>query len=220
MSASNIKHKFAGKTIVLTGAGSGLGRSVCRELVSAGALVHALDIDGGRLRELSEMSGLPGRVTVHEVDVADVAGMSRVIGGIIEEAGAIDFLFNNAGVTLIGESHTIAFEKNKRVLDINLLGLIHGTHLIYPQIEQPAGGHDAEIRKHLGKLENAVWIIDFEDDRVAFDPEKIRGEFRALAVATGDDALGGFAGKVHLRFLSGYLIATSNPTSKRGMRII
>lgn len=141
MSASRFIHTFAGRTIVLTGAGSGLGRAICRELAAAGAQVHALDVDGGRLRELSDWTGLSGRVTAHEVDVADAAAMSRVMAGIIAEAGGIDFLFNNAGVTLIGESHTIAFEKNKRLLDINLLGLIHGTHLIYPQMVKQGKGH-------------------------------------------------------------------------------
>jgi len=141
MSARRFSHTFADKTVILTGAGSGLGKAICRELAAAGALVHALDIDGVRLREPSNWTDLPGRVVAHQVDVADAAAMTRVIGEIIAGAGKIDFLFNNAGVTLIGESHTIAFEKNKRLLDINLLGLIHGTHLIYPQMVRQGRGH-------------------------------------------------------------------------------
>jgi len=141
MSDNPFSRVFAGKKVILTGAASGLGKAMCHELATAGARVHALDIDGEGLLELSGWSDCPCRVTCHQVDVANAEMMSQVIGKIIAAEGEIDFLFNNAGVTLIGESHTIAFDKNKRLLDINLLGLIHGTHLVYPKMVQRGVGH-------------------------------------------------------------------------------
>lgn len=141
MNSHRFSRHFAAKTVILTGAGSGLGMAICRELAASGAIVHALDINQDGLGVVTGWSDLPGRVSGHQVDVSDAESMARVIGEIIAHEGKIDFLFNNAGVTLIGESHTIGFEKNKRLLDINLMGVIRGTHLIYPQMVRQGNGH-------------------------------------------------------------------------------
>jgi NADP-dependent 3-hydroxy acid dehydrogenase YdfG len=133
------RNHSAGRTAVVTGAASGIGRELALQLAAAGARVHALDIDGPRLATLSEASGIA--ITTAELDVADAEACARVFGGIIDATDGIDFLFNNAGITLLGKSHAIPFAQTRRLLEINLLGVIHGIQFVYPEMLRRRSGH-------------------------------------------------------------------------------
>lgn len=131
---------FGKRTAIVTGAASGIGRSLCGLLSAAGATVHALDSNDEGLLSLAKRCSGPGAIHVATLDVRDREAYTRVIEGILKVSGSIDFLFNNAGVTQIGEAQNIPFERWKWVLDINLMGVINGTHLIYPIMIAQGGG--------------------------------------------------------------------------------
>lgn len=131
---------FGKRTAIVTGAASGIGRAMCRLLAASGATVHALDSnDEGLLSLVKDDSG-PGEIHAATLDVRDRDGYARVIGDVLKSSGAIDFLFNNAGVTQLGEAQNIPFERWKWVLDINLMGVINGTQLVYPIMIAQGGG--------------------------------------------------------------------------------
>jgi NADP-dependent 3-hydroxy acid dehydrogenase YdfG len=131
---------FGGKSVVLTGAASGIGRSTARFLSQAGATVHALDANREGLASLASESPGPGAIHPVTLDVCDSDQYAQVIGDVLERSRTIDFLFNNAGVTQLGEAQSIPFERWKRLLDINLMGVIHGCRLVYPiMIAQGSG---------------------------------------------------------------------------------
>lgn len=136
-----ILRHFKGKTAVLTGAASGIGRSVALLLARSGAVVHALDANEEGLAALVREEHVPGTIRPVTLDVRDRARYEEVVRGISDCSGKIDFLFNNAGITQLGESQNIPFETWKRLLDINLMGVIHGCHLVYPIMIRQGSGH-------------------------------------------------------------------------------
>lgn len=132
---------FKGRTVVVTGAASGIGRALSILLASAGATVHALDSNQAGLTSLLEAALGPGTIHVASLDVRDRTAYSLVIDGVREISKSIDFLFNNAGVTQLAEAQNIPFERWKWLLDINLMGVINGIHLVYPLMIAQGAGH-------------------------------------------------------------------------------
>lgn len=134
-------HAFAGKVVIVTGAASGIGYALTKLLVSAGATVHAIDFNEVGLKLILDGCCGPGVLHPHQLDVSDLIAYARVVTQITEISKSIDFLFNNAGVTQLGEAQNIPFERWKWLLDINLMGVIHGTQLIYPIMIEQGSGH-------------------------------------------------------------------------------
>ena len=130
--ASSIKAAFQDRNVILTGGASGLGRELATLMARGGAKVFVLDVDEAGLSGLLEIDASPGILRPKVVDVGNFTAYQMVIDEILKEVKAIDFLFNNAGVTLMGEAQKIPFESSKWLLDTNLMGVVHGTHLIYP----------------------------------------------------------------------------------------
>lgn len=131
---------FGGRVVWLTGAASGIGREVALQLAQAGARVHAVDMDAGNLATL-EQAAPGGRIVTHVLDVADAAAYGRIIRDLYDSGERIDFLFNNAGVTLLGEAHKVPFEKWRWLLDVNVMGVVNGIAHVYPRMAEQGGGH-------------------------------------------------------------------------------
>jgi NADP-dependent 3-hydroxy acid dehydrogenase YdfG len=140
-SQEQLKRHFHGKTVILTGAASGIGRALALSLAGAGARVHAIDIDREGLDSLPGESGDGGGIATHLMDVRDASAFNELAGQIHHQTKQIDFLFNNAGVTLLGEAHNIPFDRWKWLLDINLMGVVHGILSIYPIMVRQRSGH-------------------------------------------------------------------------------
>lgn len=132
---------FEGRAVVVTGAASGIGRALCRLLLLSGATVHAIDFNKAGLELLMKESPGPGTLHIASLDVCDRAAYALVIEGVQKISKSIDFLFNNAGVTQLGEAQKIPFERWKWVLDINLMGVINGSLLVYPIMIAQGKGH-------------------------------------------------------------------------------
>ena len=132
---------FNGKTVILTGASSGIGRALAIRLAAAGAMVHALDIDRSGLDSLVAETSANQRVQPWVIDVREADAFTDLVKQIHARYGHVDFLFNNAGVTLLGEAQNIPFERWKWLLDINLMGVVHGILAVYPIMVRQGGGH-------------------------------------------------------------------------------
>jgi NADP-dependent 3-hydroxy acid dehydrogenase YdfG len=131
---------FAGRTALVTGAASGIGRALVAGLLAHGARVHAIDIDAPALESLA--AAHPGAaLTNHVLDVTDWDAVGRGVAAAIEADEAIDYLFNNAGVTLLGEAHKVPFDRWRWLLDVNVAGVIAGTAHVYPHMVRRGGGH-------------------------------------------------------------------------------
>ena len=125
---------LAGKTAVVTGAGSGIGRSLAILLAERGALVYAADIDEASAQAVArEIRAAGGRAQAHAVDVADPDAVGR-LADLVFAAGPVDLLFNNAGIGLAGEITDTTLGDWRRLIDVNLMGVVHGLHAFLPRL--------------------------------------------------------------------------------------
>jgi NAD(P)-dependent dehydrogenase (short-subunit alcohol dehydrogenase family) len=129
---------FQGKVAVITGAGSGIGRELARQLAERGAGVALCDVDENGLAETAAMlQDTPVQVRTYKVDVSDRQRMARLAEEVIGDFGQVDLLFNNAGVTLKPRNFTdLGDEQFDRVLGINMWGVYHGIRAFLPHLQQ------------------------------------------------------------------------------------
>ncbi|RRR87490.1 SDR family oxidoreductase [Streptomyces sp. RP5T] len=136
--------RFGGQLVLVTGAGSGIGRATAFAFAEAGARVVAVDRDteaAARTAELSRLLGAP-EAWAETVDVSDEQAMEKLADKVAAEYGVVDVLVNNAGIGLGGPFLDTTTEDWKKVLDVNLWGVIHGCRLFGRQMaERGQGGH-------------------------------------------------------------------------------
>ncbi len=122
---------FEGKSILVTGAGSGLGKALAGWIAdcSPAGLVLA-DIDGPAVQTLA-VALAPAPVIPMEVDVASESSVQALFDRAIEKLGRLDLVINNAGIAAGGELQDHGFDDWKRILDVNLWGVIYGTTFAY-----------------------------------------------------------------------------------------
>lgn len=138
-----------GKTVVVTGAGSGIGRATALRFARAGARVAACDVDQGRLDTLARELG-DRVIAVRKVDVSDRAQMSGFADVVHAAAGAADVLVNNAGVGLAGAFVDTKLDDFDWLLGVNLRGVVHGCHFFVPKMVERKTGHVINLSSILG----------------------------------------------------------------------
>ncbi|MBC2902860.1 SDR family oxidoreductase [Streptomyces cupreus] len=136
--------RFGGQLVLITGAGSGIGRATAYAFAEAGARVVAVDRDGEAAARTAEMSRLIGApdAWAETVDVSDEQAMEKLAEKVATEYGVVDVLVNNAGIGLSGSFLDTTSDDWRTVLDVNLWGVIHGCRLFGRQMaDRGQGGH-------------------------------------------------------------------------------
>lgn len=134
------RRSFAGATIVISGAASGLGRALALRFGHAGARVVALDRDVdalGRLQHELAVAGL--EVLALPCDVTDEQACAAAIAAAATRFGRIDAVINNAGISHRSPFEATATTVLRRVLEVNLFGAIHLTRPALPALRQSRG---------------------------------------------------------------------------------
>jgi NADP-dependent 3-hydroxy acid dehydrogenase YdfG len=127
-----------GKVAVVTGASSGIGEATVRALSEAGASVA---LGARRTDRLQAIAGsLEGPSLVREVDVSDEEQARGFVQAAHDELGGFHILVNNAGLMLLGPVADADTDEWRRMIDVNLLGLLYCTHAALPLIGQSGGG--------------------------------------------------------------------------------
>ncbi|MGW1539421.1 SDR family oxidoreductase [Streptomyces sp. NPDC002309] len=140
--------RFGGQLVLVTGAGSGIGRATALAFAEAGARVVAVDRDAEGAAGTAEMSRLIGapQSCAETVDVADEQAMEKLAERVASEYGVVDVLVNNAGIGLSGAFLDTTSEDWRKVLDVNLWGVIHGCRIFGRRMaERGQGGHIVNI---------------------------------------------------------------------------
>ncbi|MFD8630594.1 SDR family oxidoreductase [Streptomyces sp. NPDC059533] len=136
--------RFGGQLVLVTGAASGIGRATAFAFAEAGARVVAVDRDGEGATRTADMARLVGAPEAWGecVDVSDEQAMEKLAAKVAAEYGIVDVLVNNAGIGLSGSFLDTSAEDWKKVLDVNLWGVIHGCRIFGKQMaERGQGGH-------------------------------------------------------------------------------
>lgn len=136
--------RFGGQLVLVTGAASGIGRATAFAFAEAGARIVAVDRDAEGATRTAEMSRLIGAPAAwgETVDVSDEQAMEKLADKVAAEYGVVDVLVNNAGIGLAGSFLQTTTEDWRKVLDVNLWGVIHGCRLFGRQMAaRGQGGH-------------------------------------------------------------------------------
>ncbi len=132
---------FTGKQAIVTGAGSGIGAALCRALVAVGADVLCTDIDGAAAARTAEHLTGPGAARSARLDVADAAAVQQAVDDVVNRAGRLDLMFNNAGISWGGDTELLTLDQWNAIIDVNIRGVVHGVTAAYPVMLQQGHGH-------------------------------------------------------------------------------
>jgi NADP-dependent 3-hydroxy acid dehydrogenase YdfG len=137
--------RLAGTVALVTGASSGIGEAAARSLAAEGASVAIVARRRDRLEALADSIGDRTRVEVIEADVTDVAQATSMVERTVSRFGRLDTLVNNAGVMLLGPIVDAPLEEWQRMVELNLLGLLYGTHAALPHLISAAEGGPRQV---------------------------------------------------------------------------
>ncbi|MCO5156183.1 MAG: SDR family oxidoreductase [Aquamicrobium sp.] len=145
---------FQNKVAIVTGAGSGIGAAIARELAERGAVVIAADLDLTAAQDVaSEIRGDGGRAHAIEVDVADPAAAERLVEFAVETGGGLHLAVNNAGIG--GPNEQVAdypLDGWRKVIDVNLNGVFYGMKYQIAAMLKAGGGAIVNVSSILGSV--------------------------------------------------------------------
>jgi NADP-dependent 3-hydroxy acid dehydrogenase YdfG len=142
-----------GRVAAVTGASSGIGEATARALSAAGASVALGARRTDRLEAIAE--SLDGPTLVRAVDVSDEEQARSFVQAAHDELGGLHILVNNAGVMLLGPVADADTEDWRRMITVNLLGLLYCTHAALPLMAQAGGGDVVNLSSVAGRRADA-----------------------------------------------------------------
>jgi NAD(P)-dependent dehydrogenase (short-subunit alcohol dehydrogenase family) len=144
---------FKNKVAAITGAASGMGRTLALELARRGCHLALSDVNQLGLAETAAMAGKLGvKVTTAQVNVADRDAMFAWADQVAREHGKVNLIFNNAGVALGAFVETVKPEDFQWIMGINFWGVVWGTQAFLPHLKQAGEGHVINTSSLFGLL--------------------------------------------------------------------
>jgi short-subunit dehydrogenase len=148
----DLNKKFPGKRVVITGAGSGLGKALAMEFAKRNWNIAIAEINDERARESAEMvkkiGGIP--LTIH-CDVTKPEDLENVLNVVKKEWKGVDILINNAGVAAAGWFEAIPLEKWDWIIGINLMSIVHGCRTFIRHFKETGtGGYIVNVASNAG----------------------------------------------------------------------
>lgn len=141
------------QVVVITGASSGIGRETALRFARAGATAVLVARNREALADVAErIERMAGRALVLPADVADWGQVQWVAEEAVRRLGRIDTWVNNAGVAVYGSFEDTTPEEFRRVVEVNLLGQVHGAKAALPYLKAAGGGTLIGIASSVGTL--------------------------------------------------------------------
>jgi butyryl-CoA dehydrogenase len=145
---------FTERVAAVTGAASGIGQALARELASRGTHLALADIDQTGLSEtvrLCETAARPGvKITPHRVDVANRHEVYDWADRVVEAHSRVNLIFNNAGVALGATVEAMSYTDLEWLMGINFWGVVHGTKAFLPYLKAAGEGHVVNVSSVFG----------------------------------------------------------------------
>lgn len=194
---------YSGKTAVITGAGSGIGRAMSQRFAKHGAQVEVLDINQDAAQATAELIIADGgSAKPRACDVADEASVRDTFDAIVTERARLDVLVNNAGVASIGALTETEGDELDRVYRVNVKGVYQCLHAAVPHMVEGGGG----VILNLASIASLVGI----KDRFAYSMSK--GAVLTMTYSVAIDYIDQGVrcncicpARIHTPFVDGYL---------------
>ncbi len=198
-----MKFNLKGKTAIVTGGGSGIGRAICVALAAQGAKVHILELKEEAAQEVvSEINGKGGNAVAHACNVAKQTEVMQTTMKIAE-SDPIQILINNAGIAHIGDVENTTEADFDRIYNVNVKGVYNCIHSVIPYMKEKGG-----VILNMASVAATVGI----NDRFAYASSK--GAVLTMTYSVAKDYLeygircnSISPGRVHTPFVDGYLKA-------------
>lgn len=142
---------FTDKVVVITGAGSGIGRALAQNLAARGARLALSDVDEAGLAETVRLLGTVSARS-DRLDVRDRPAMAAYAASVAEEFGAVNVVINNAGVALTGSVLDMTYADLEWIVDIDFWGVVNGTKEFLPYLIDSGDGHLVNLSSLFGLL--------------------------------------------------------------------
>lgn len=151
--ATRLQRIFDGRTVLVTGGGSGIGLELGRQAASLGAHVVLTDVEGGAA--LAAATALhehdPSRSAVGvELDVRDRDAFRTLVNDVVADHGGIDVVINSAGISMGGPTHELTGAHWDRIIDVNLTGVVNGLLATYPHMVAAGRGTIVNVASAAG----------------------------------------------------------------------
>jgi short-subunit dehydrogenase len=133
---------FKNKVAAITGAASGMGRTLAVELASRGCHLALSDVNEAELAKTAELAGAHGvKVTIAKLDVANKDAVYAWADQVAKDHGQVNLIFNNAGVSLTVPLESCKISDFEWIMGINFWGVVYGTQAFLPHLKASGDGH-------------------------------------------------------------------------------
>jgi NADP-dependent 3-hydroxy acid dehydrogenase YdfG len=133
---------FSGATAIVTGGASGIGRALAEELATRGCDVVLADLQIESAQKVaSSIRSSNGKANAVEVDVTNFSAINQIVQETVQRTGRLDYMFNNAGIGIMGDVNRYKIEDWNYILDVNIRGVVNGVQATYNIMANQGFGH-------------------------------------------------------------------------------
>ncbi len=151
---------YKDKIAIVTGGSAGLGASLVTQLAEAGARTIIFDKNGEKASILLERLSRQGVMhvpVVSIVDVTDFKAIANAIQEVVHREGHLDLIINNAGILIVGEVRDTEIEHFRKLVEINLMGVVHGSLMAFKLMARQGYGQVVNISSISGLVANPLY---------------------------------------------------------------
>lgn len=184
MNDAALRRSYGGKAVFITGAASGIGLGLAIRLASAGARVRLSDRDGPACASAAAaLRGAGHEAVAVQLDVRDADAFESAFAAAWRDLGQVDLLFNNAGIGAAADARDMTPDVWRRVVEINLLGVMNGCQAAWQRMASAGGGRIVNIASAFGLLPGPLYAAySATKHGVVGLSRSLRAEGRALGI--------------------------------------